>query len=872
MIVKGNSGIGKSILVKEIYKPITEKRGYFISGKFDQLQRNIPYSAVVSAFNNLVKQILGEDKTQLNRWRENLLKALGGNVQVIIDLIPEVELIIGKQPELLELGATETQNRFNLVLKNFIRVFCSSEHPLVIFLDDLQWADSASLKLIELIILDEDIEYLFLIGSYRDNEINPTHPLITTLNKLQREGTIVNEIILKPLTLNQVNKLIADTLKSEEDYVQPLAELVWQKTQGNPFFVNEFLKSIYSEKLLVFNPYHVTETDFQKSRGCWQWDLKKIERIGSSENLVKFLMNQIQKLPKSTQEILSLAACIGTEFNLKIIAIISEKSQHEIFKNLIPLIDNNVIIALSELDEELLIQDYRFGHDRIQQGAYGLMDHKQKLFVHLKIGYLLWENTQSDELAENIFKIVDHLNLGYQLITNQQEREKIARLNVLAAQKAEATNAYEAALKYLKAGTKLLGEESWQTNYDLILAIHSEAAKVAYLSGDFAQMDHFVSVVLQQAKTLLDKVKVYEVKSEAYHTQGKELEAIQVVLPILKELGCTFHELPQILDIQAELARTQSTLAGKQIEDLIELPEMTEPEKLAVMKIINSIFSSLFTTAPKLLPLMICKQVNLSVQYGNSSLSAFAYVNYGIILCGLVEDFEKGYQFGQLAFKIIDKFQAKGLITKTIAAFSSISIWKEPIQKSLATLQSGYQTGIEIGDLYYATINAFIYSFHSIFVGQELNELASEIAVYDVAFSKLKQENTLNYLRIYSQTVLNLMGEAANPCYLIGQSYNEEIKLPLHQVSNDRYAICALYVNKLYLCYLFGEYAQAVDNADKAEQYLDGATATLLIALFNFYDSLAHLALYNSVSSSQQEQILARVSARLSRCCGEKIV
>lgn len=861
ILVIGYSGTGKTTLVQEIHKPITEKRGYFISGKFDQFQRNIPYSAVVNAFTNLVKQLLGESKIQLNRWRRKLLAALGANGQVIIDVIPEVELIIGKQPKLPELGATEAQNRFHLVFKNFLCVFCSSEHPLVLFLDDLQWADSASLKLMELIMMDADIKYLFSIWSYRDNEINSAHLLSITLGNLRREGTIINQIILKPLTLDRVNQLIADTLNSGEKYVLPLAEVVWQKTYGNPFFVNQFLKTIYSENLLVFNHSQDSVTQYKNSQGYWQWDLKKIQRIASTDNLLKFTTDKIHKLPKSTQDILSLAACIGTEFDLNTISIICKKSALELFKNLTPAIDAGLIITLSELDEQLLVQDYKFGHDRIQQAAYTLISPEEKPLTNLKIGRSLWHKTQPNDLSENIFKIVDRLNLGYQLITHQVERNEIAKLNLLAGQKAKAATAYEAAFKYLKIGKKFLTESSWITNYKLTLNIYSEASEVAYLSGNFECMEDFASVVLQQSKNLLDKVKVYEVKIEAYNSQNKELEAIQIALPVLKNLDLIFPESPQLLDIQQELEKTQISLAGKQIEDLINLPQMTAPEKLAAMKIASSVFSSIFITAPKLLPLLVSKQVNLSVQYGNTSLSAFAYVNYGLILCGVVEEFEKGYEFGCLALNIADKFHAKELIPRINAVFlTSICIWKEPVKNSLTSLKSAYQIGLEVGDLYYGTTCAYLYLFHSAFVGKELAELASEITAYQLAFSKLKQKNTLNYLRIYGQGVFNLMNSSENPCRLIGELYHEEMMIPLHLKANDRYALSALYVNKLHLCYMFGEYHQAVENANNAQNYLDGATSTLLIPLFHFYDSLAHLAVYASVSSSQQQRILARVA------------
>lgn len=862
MLVTGYSGVGKTALVQEIHKAIAAKRGYFISGKFDQYQHNIPYSAVVTALSDLVKQLLGESKIRLNRWRSKLLTALGANGQIIIDVIPEVELIIGKQPATPKLKATAAQNRFNFVFKNFIRVFCDSQHPLVIFLDDLQWADSASLRLIELMMIDADLKYLFLIGSYRDNEIDPAHLLTITLNKLRQEGVVVNQIILKPLALNRIEQLIAETLNSEPANVRSLAKLIGQKTSGNPFFINEFFKTIYTEKLLVFNRDRHSATNPQNFSGNWQWNLQKINRIGSTDNMVKFMMGKMQKLPQSTQTVLSLAACIGTEFDLNNISTICKKSPAELVDHLTPAIDTGLIIPLSELNEQLFNQDYKFGHDRIQQGAYALIDESQKPLTHLKIGRLLRKNTNLNDSPEKIFKIVDHLNMARQLISDRDQRDEIARLNLLAGEKAKIANAYEAALKYLTIGQELLADESWQTNYDLILALYSKAAEVAYLSGNFEQMEYFASVVMKQAKTLLDRVKVYQVKLEAYQSQNQDLAAIQMALPLLENLEFTLPESPQLLDIKQELAKTQTALADKQIEDLIDLPLMSNPEKLAVMRIVSSIFSSVYIAAPQLLPILVSKQTNLSIQSGNTPLSAFAYVNYGLILCGIADELEKGYRFGRLALEIADKFQAKELIPRITAVFyTTISIWQEPVRDSLTSLQSAYQTGLEMGDLYYGTTCTYIYSFHSAFVGKELTQLASEIAVYDRALDQLQQQNTLNYLKIYGQAVLNLTGRSPNPCRLTGEAYDESIMLPLHQSANDRYGLCALYFNKLYLCYLFGEYALAVENALCAQQYLDGATATLLIPLFHFYDSLAHLAVYNSVSISEEQQILAKVAA-----------
>jgi serine/threonine protein kinase len=353
MLVAGYSGIGKSSLVAEIHKPNTRLRGYFTEGKFDQFQRSVPYSAIASAFQGLVRQLLTESEAQLEQWREKLRRAFGTSGQVIIDVISEVELIVGKQPPVPELGPTESQNRFNLVFSKFIRALCAKEHPLVIFLDDLQWADSATLKLIELMMTDASMQYLFLIGAYRDNEVSSAHPLMMMLDGLRNQGATVNSITLAPLALEHISQLIADTLHSNTNQSQPLANLVMSKTGGNPFFVNQFLKTLHSENLITF--------DFE--RHGWQWDISNIEAQGITDNVIELMIGKLKKLPESTQQILRLASCVGAFFDLNTLSIICEKSPREVFPDLVTAVQSGLILSRSELDTELLIQDYKFLHD-----------------------------------------------------------------------------------------------------------------------------------------------------------------------------------------------------------------------------------------------------------------------------------------------------------------------------------------------------------------------------------------------------------------------------------------------------------------------------------------------------------------------------
>ncbi|WP_414586166.1 AAA family ATPase [Scytonema sp. PCC 10023] len=851
MLVSGFAGIGKSALVQELYKPITAKRGYFISGKFDQLGRNIPYSAIAHALQKLVQQLLGEPDEQVQQWRSRLLTALGSNGQIIIDVIPEVELIIGKQPPVPEVGATEAQNRFNLIFGKFVRVFCSKEHPLVIFLDDLQWIDSATLKLIELMLLDEQTQSLFLIGAYRDNEVNPTHPLVLTLSKLRKQGAVIQEIVLAPLTLLPLSQLIAETLHRDADTVRSLAELVLRKTEGNPFFVAEFLRMLHSENLLTFDSQHYR----------WKWNIAQIEAQDITDNVVELMLLKLKKLPENTQQILRYAACVGAEFDLDTLAIVCEQPPKAVSLDLLAAIQAGLIQPLSELDEDLLVQEYKFLHDRMQQAAYALIDESQKQVVHLQIGRNLLEKTSPERISERLFEIVDHLNHGIELESEQSERNEIAFLNLIAGQKAKAAIAYTVAKKYLATARVWLAASSWQTNYELTLDLYLETTEVCYLCGYFERVESWAAIVLQFAKTVLDIVKVYEVKIQTYMAQSQLLKAINTGLQVLQQLGISFPETPSQSDIYLELDAITSRLSEKAISDLIHLPQMTEPDKLAAMRILSGITVAAYIAAPALIPLLASKQVNLSIQYGNAFVSPFAYASFGVILCGMVGNIESGYEFGQLALRLLSQQNTHSLKARTLHLVNYFIIHrKKHTRESLEPLLEGYQSGLETGDLEFASYCAYDYCFQSFAIGKELVEVKREMRAYSEVFRQIKQEVALNWTQIFQQSVSNLMGCSVNPTRLVGEFYNEVNGLPQHEAANDETAIFLVPFNKLFLCYLFSEYAQAVKNSASAKSYLIQRRTTPLEPLYYLYDSLAKLATYPGSSAQVQEEILKNVA------------
>jgi len=869
MLVAGYSGVGKSALVREVHKPITRLKGTFISGKFDQFQRDIPYDSLVQAFRDLIRSLLTASELEITVWREKLLAALDDNGQVIINVIPELELVIGSQPAVPELTPTEAQNRFNKTFQKFIEVFSQASHPLVIFLDDLQWTDGASLKLLKLLMSAPESRYLYIIGAYRDNEVNEAHPLMLTLEEIHKAKGIVNCIHLTDLNSFHVNQLVADTVKCLPEESLSLAELVLTKTYGNPFFINEFLQSLYSKKLLNFNFAY----------NCWQWNLEQIQRRNITDNVVELMTIKVQNLEEETQQFLKLAACIGNQYDLQTLATISGKSPQKTAKHLLLASAEGLILPLNyaykliELDVEGLAEvvtvEYKFAHDRIRQAIYLLMPDIDKQKVHWQVGQLLLQKTPLDKQEQKVFDIVNQLNQGQGLIKNQIDREQLVRLNLMAGQKSKASAAYQATLHYLKIAIALLNSSAspesknpWQWNYNLTLTLYTEAAEASCLNGQLEVMEQWTKTILQQAKTLQDKVKAYEIKVRANLGQQKSLEAMKIGLQALQPLGIEFPEQPSQADLKHRLKKTKAIWARQEIEKLFELPLMQDTKKLAAMEILVLLVGVASVGFAELYPLIVLELVNLSLKYGNTPFSATAYVSYGIILCGIAEEIDAGYQYGKLALKLLDKFDSRRLEAKTAYIFNTfIRHWKEHIRESLPPFVEIYKTGIETGDMVWGCLAPWMYCLHAYLAGQELVRLDREIVKYTEAIEQFKQELSLRWIQLWRQPVLNLLGLTSEPCRFVSEGYDEETMLSFYKEVNDIQAVCFFYINKLVLYYLFAEYQPALESAVLAEKYMGIAVGLYTVPIFCFYHSLTLLTMCSNASKSEQERILARVAA-----------
>lgn len=867
MLVTGFSGIGKTAIVHQVHTPIVRQRGYFISGKFDQFSRNIPFSAFVQAFRDLMGQLLSETATQRQQWQSKILSALGESGQVIIDVIPELERIIGPQPPVPELLGNAAQNRFNLLFQKFIETLTTPEHPLVIFLDDLQWADLASLKLIQLLMCESRTGYLLLLGAYRDHKVSPAHPLMLTLDEIQKTGATLNTITLAPLKKSDINQLVADTLNCAPECALPLTELVYQKTEGNPFFTIQFLKALHEEGLITFDP----------EMGYWQCDLAQVKALALTQDVVEFMTMQLQKLPQETLAVLKLAACLGNQFDLGTLAIVQQRSPVETAAALWQAVQDGLLLPQSEVyrfspeSENDLDSDpsanagvqfltYKFLHDRVQQAAYSLIPEAQRPAIHLNIGWLLLSKTPEQELEEKLFGITSHLNAGQSLLTDPAERETLAHLNLRTGRKAKTATAYTAAESYLVVGLNLLPPDCWQTCYPLALSLHNELVEVAYLQGHFEQMEQWATPVLLQADTLLDKVKVYEVQVLAKTARNQLQAAVQLGLSVLHELGTTFPEQPGPADIESAFQDVQVALAGKPVSELLHLPLMTDPASLATMRILLSIGAPAYLVNPPLFPLVIARQLILSINHGNTAISIYAYASYGMLLCGMLEEIENGHEFGQLALKLLQHLKAKEIQAKTyFTLYVFIYHWKAPIAETLPPLLASYHSGLETGDLEFAAYGITHRQTNAYYIGRELNALAAETAVFRAAIHDYHQANPYNYCSTLLQAIFNLLGRSDRPCSLVGEVYDETQMLPLYQQTSEITALHNLYMHKLILCYLFEDYEQAVEHAGHSEQYVAGVPGIVAVVLHHFYDSLARLAVHDRSDPDTQAAILQQV-------------
>ncbi|WP_166363555.1 trifunctional serine/threonine-protein kinase/ATP-binding protein/sensor histidine kinase [Pseudomonas akapageensis] len=845
VLVTGYSGIGKSSVVNELHKVLVPPRGLFASGKFDQYRRDIPYSTLVQAFQSLVRTLLGKNDTELANWRDALQEALGANAGLMTDLIPELKLIIGEPPPVPALGPQQAQRRFLLVFRRFIGVFAQAEHPLALFLDDLQWLDAATLDLLEDLLISSDVRHLMLVGAYRSNEVDVTHPLTSKLQSIRNAGGRIVEITLAPLAKVHIEQLIAEALHAELARIEPLAQLVLEKTAGNPFFVIQFLQALADEQLLTF------EHDARQ----WCWDPDRIHAKGYTDNIVDLMVGKLTRLPAETQQALQQLACLGNVAGITALSTVLGIPRMRIRAVLWEAIRQELV--------ERLDGAYGFVHDRIHEAAYSLIPRDSRAEAHLRIGRLLAAQTPPQRREETIFEIVGQLNRGAALLTDQGEREQLAELNLIAGQRAKASTAYASALNYLSTGAQLLDDDCWARRHGLIFALELNRAECEFLTGQLPVADKRLTALSNRATTTIDRANVACLQMDVYLLLDRSDSAVAVCLAYLRHVGIEWSAHPSDDDVRLEYDRIWSLMGDRSIEELIDLPLMQDAVSLMTVNALCKLFPPAVQTDANLTCLSISKAISLSLEWGNCDASCMHYANAFRVAGRRFGDYQAGFRFGQLGCKLVERRGLRRFEPSTFLCFSNFAVrWMRPVGQCRELLRRSFVAADRIGDLPYGAYAGNSLTSNSLFAGEPLPEAQGE-AERGLAYArKVRFGLVIDF--IDTQLAVIRMFRGLTPsfgCFDDGQ-FNE-LDTETHLSSNSDLALaeCWYWVRKLQARYMADDPGAAMQAAAKARQLLWTSHLFFEEAEYYFYDALARAAWCDGVPVDEHAQHLSAMAA-----------
>jgi len=845
LLVSGYSGVGKSSVVNELHKVLVPTRGLFTAGKFEQDKRDIPYATLAQAFQTLIRQIIVKSEAEVEQWRCALAEAVGPNGQLIVSLIPEMEFIIGKQPPVAELSPRDAQHRFQLVFRRFLCVFAQPEHPLALFLDDLQWLDAATLDLIERLVTDSEVRHLLLIGAYRDNEVSPSHPLLRTLEEIRKAGVRVREIVLAPLRLEDVGALVSDALHCVRDQERPLAQLVQEKTGGNPFFAIQFFTALAEEGLLIFDP--VTR--------AWQWDMNRIRAKSYTENVVDLMSRKLRRLSAPAQEALKHLACLGNVAEAATLALVRGETEEAMHAALSEAIRAGLVLRLENA--------YKFPHDRIQQAAYSLIPEGHRAEVHLTLGHVLLASMTGDQLTEHLFDVANQLNRGAELLIDPDEKAQVATIDLRAGQKAKASAAYAAAAAYFSAGMALLDQRAWDSRSDLAFSVWRERAECELLTGNFDTAEQLIGELLQRRESKIDQAAIHRLKIQLHEVKGEFPQAVASGLLCLKLFGIDIPAHPTQEQVQAEYETVWQALNGRPIESLIDLPLMTDPEFEAAMQVLSGLTPPAYFTDSRLGCLQICCMVKIGIRHGTSGAFALACGCFGNILGPVFHRSADGYRFAKLASDIIEKHDFFACKAKIYHLMGHVTIWTQPIASALEFMRATFRAAMETGDLVSACyglvplIAAFLLRNDPLDAVWRESEIALDLA------RKTKYRDVVDIIQSQQRFIATMQGRTET-FTTFNDAQFDEATFEAH-LTGDRMSLMIFWywTLKLKARFMASDYAEALGAADKAKLQLSSSSALIHVLDYVYYSALTVAAYYQNASSDQQQAWRELLTAHL---------
>jgi predicted ATPase/C4-dicarboxylate-specific signal transduction histidine kinase len=884
ILVTGYSGIGKSSLVHELQKLIVLPRATFITGKFDQTKRDIPYAVLAQAFRPLVHQILVKSEEEVEHWKNIILNALGPNSQLMINLVPELELVVGKQPGQAGLPRQRSLNRFAAVLCAFVGIFARKDNPLVLFLDDLQWLDSATLKLLEQLLTDSSVQHLLLIGAYRNNELVDhteehrlkfhtgsagatrwlehvernrakgftdnvvviiRHPLQQALSSIRESEAVVQEIVLNPFSLADVNRLLGDALHCEFNRARPLAELVHEKTRGNPFFTLQFLTNLSEERLL----------EFDAGAALWRWDIERIRAKDLTDNVVDLMIGKLNRLSGETQETLKQLAYLGSGAEAVTLASVQGVSEKQLHAALWEAVREGLVLPEGSA--------YSFLNDRVQQAAYALTPESERAAVHLRIGRLLLSRMPPEEVEEGIFKVVNQFNRGTALIDSLQEREQIAKFNLIAGIRAKNSTAYTSALIYFGTGRQLLAADTWERQYALTFALEFHQAECEFLTGNLTAAEERLSMLSHHARDLPDSAAVARLQTELYGALDRSDRAVAAAFDYLQRAGINWPLHPTNDELREEYEQALQQLGNRSIESLLDLPAMTDPACRATVDLLTALEAHAFFVDQNLRRLVVARSVNLSLKYGNSDGSCLAYVQFGWLVAPRFGHYQTAFRFGQLGLDLVEKRGLERFRTRVSQNFAYfISPWSRPLRNSIELVRHSFFTALETGDLKYAVFSCDRLVTMLLGAGDTLSEVQRE-AETGLEFARKARFGFVADIIIgHLRFIRALRGLTAGLSSFDDAEFDESrFEQSLRINPNFVFARCWYWIRKLQALFHANDYEAALQAASMAEPLLQTGPGHFEWAEYTFYSALAQAAHYDSASPEQKAQFQATLAS-----------
>jgi len=842
ILVSGYSGIGKSAVVNELHKSLVSPRALFASGKFDQYKRDIPYATVAQAFRSLIRTLLNKPESELSQWRDDLCQALSPNGSLVVDLVPEFKLIVGEQPPVIALPPQEAKARAQLALRRFIGVFARPEHPLALFLDDLQWLDAATLDFLEDLLIQQDLSHLLVVGAYRDNEVDSTHPLKRKLSAIRKAGGEVREIHLNLLSSDDLARLITDTLHCDRQRSIPLAQLVHDKTAGNPFFAIQFIHVLVQEGLITFD----------HSDARWRWDPDAIRLKGYTDNVADLMVAKLNRLPVGTQQALQQFACIGNSADAATLSAVLEKSETETEAELWEALHQELIVRLEG--------SYRFVHDRIQEAAYSVIAEEVRAEAHLRIGRLLHAHVPAEKRGEAIFEIVSQLNRGAGLITSEDERFLLAELNLAAGKRAKTSAAFASALHYAIAGRELLTDECWECRHHLIFQLELHRADAEFLNGALTSAAERADRLRSRAADTIELAMATCLGIDDYMMLGQYDRAMAIALDYLHRIGIDWPLHPTDEQVRSEYERMWSQLGSRQIEELIDLPLMKDPASTATLDVLTRVPIPALFTDGNLHATVICMAAGLSIERGNDDASCFHYVWLGIVAWHKFGDFKNAFRFAQLGIELIEKEGLQRFQAATYNAYGiGVAPWMKPLPDCCDLMRQSFEIANKIGDLTCAMQSRVCLASLLLPAGNPLVEVQSETeSSLDFA-----RKAKFGYFAALSDILLALVRTLRGSTAIFGSFEHAEFDQVEFERNLENYRpMLDLYywTRRLQALFFAGDFASAVDASLRVRPRL-GILPTIEAAEYEFYSALAHAAMWNSAAEHRRPEHLDALAA-----------